>query len=72
MPEVKQKSAEVQIMEYITVKEEMIEEHMHKISKLFSEFSLDWLTAVEKNYDSFLNYLTLAIKTHRENKLSKK
>lgn len=72
MPKAKQKSTEVQVMESIVEKENIIVDHMEQISKLFPEFSLDWLTGIEKNYDSFLDYLTLAIKTHNANKSSKK
>ena len=72
MNEPKQPSAESQVMGHILVKEALIVEHLEEISKLLPNFSLDWLTAVEKNYDSFLDYLTLAIKTHNSNESSKK
>ena len=68
MPKVEQTSPEGKIIGNISMKEDMIEEHLHKISKLFPEFSLEWLTAVEKNYDSFLNYLMTAIKIHYKNR----
>ena len=71
MLEVNKTSPEGKVIAHIAVKEELIGEHLVEISKLFPEFSFDWLTAVEKNYDSFLNYLTLAIKTHHKNMLSK-
>ena len=72
MPKVEQTSPEGKVIGNILVSVDMIEEHLHDISKLFPEFSLEWLTGVEKNYDQFLDYLTLAIKTHNANKLSKK
>lgn len=68
MSESENVSPEGKVIGDIASKEEMIEEHLHKISKLFPEFSLEWLTAVEKNYDQFLNYLSLAIKTHYKNR----
>ena len=71
MPKVEQTSPEGKVIAQILVKEELIGEHLVEISKLFPEFSLEWLSAVEKNYDQFLNYLTLAIKTHNKNMKSR-
>lgn len=55
----------------IAMQSDTIEKTMLKFSKLFDEFSMDWLLGVESNYKEFLNYCLCSIKKHEENKKSK-
>ena len=53
----------------IAVCEEQIIEKMPGLTKLYSEFSLEWMLSVEKNFKQFVDYCECVKKTHEENKL---
>lgn len=55
----------------IAMHSDNIEKSMLKFSKLFDDFSMEWLLGVEANYKEFLNYLFCSIMKHLENKKSK-
>ncbi len=54
----------------IAVQEELIEDALLALPKLFQEFSLEWLTSIEANYKQFLDYCNCVVKTHQESKKS--
>lgn len=70
MPEEKTERSRDQVRLSIAIQSDNIEKNMLKFSKLFDEFSIEWLLGVESNYKEFLNYVLCSIKKHEENRKS--
>lgn len=67
----KNKRSIIEVRTSIAITADEIEKSMLKFSKLFDEFSMEWLLGVDSNYKEFLNYCLCSIKRHEENKKSK-
>jgi len=71
MPKISKSRTRGQVILSLAMQADHIEMSISKLSKLFPEFSIDWLEGVEANYKSFLDYCSGAVKAHEENKKSK-
>lgn len=71
MPKNNKKKSRIELLVSIAMQERHIKKSMSEFSKLFNEFSFEWLSGVESNYIEFLNYCLCSIKKHEENKKSK-
>jgi len=71
MPSINKSRTRDQVMLSLAMQSDHIEDSISNLSKLFPEFSIEWLEGVEANYKSFLDYCSGAVKAHLENKKSK-
>ena len=68
MVEVTKPKTRDEVMLSIVTKENQISEKMHSLYSYCPEFSMEWLSSVNSNYNEFLDYCDCRIKQHLKNK----
>ena len=70
MEEIQEPKSRDQVMLNIVTRENEINEKMNSLYSLCPNFSMEWISSVEANYNQFLDYCNCVIKKYQENKKS--